>query len=761
MKRLFSKGTRQMEVSLDGICSSSLERLVALEPLDSGSAAVFIRDGDSVSRREIPFRPFLLLSSPALLNGMGGEFEVKRLEGDAPFAFLASFPDSFQYEAALKRLKESTGMTSSSPNAPYKAFGDLCQQALVALKARLFRGMGFPELRRMQFDIETLVTPPYEFPNAAREGDAIFLISLSDSTGWEKSLSIEGRTEKELLQDFVNCVRERDPDVLEGHNVFRFDLPYIEARAKRHKVKLVLGRDGSTFSKRNSRFSAAERTVNYTRYEVFGRHMVDTLHLVQLYDVSHRDLDGYGLKSVARHFGVASPDRVYIEGAEIAKAWEADKAKVAAYSLDDVREARAISALLSPSFFYQAQIVPLSYQNCVVRGNATRIDALLVASYLDKGHSVPVPEQGRAFAGALTKAFHSGVFDNVWHCDVRSLYPSIILAGGWSPSRDPLGVFKSHLKTLRDFRLFAKDARKSAATQERRDYFDSLQATFKILINSFYGYLGFEQGSFNDYAMAEGVTAKGREILSSMLAFLEGAGAKVIEMDTDGIYFQPPQGSTTDSLEKALQAKLPDGIDIELDATYKAMFCYKSKNYALLKEGGEVAITGAALKSRGLEPFQRDYMEEAIAILLRKDFAALEALSERYRKAIAGRSLPLHSLAKSENLADSLDTYRRKMSSGEGRRSAAYELALRSGRDYRQGDQVSFYITGLKKKVSVVDNSRLLSDAPAQRDENVEYYLDKLEELRKKFSVFSSGEEPAPSPENSLGLVFDEPESET
>ena len=39
--------------------------------------------------------------------------------------------------------------------------------------------------------------------------------------------------------------RERDPDVLEGHNIFRFDLEYLEARARRHRVTLGWGRDGS------------------------------------------------------------------------------------------------------------------------------------------------------------------------------------------------------------------------------------------------------------------------------------------------------------------------------------------------------------------------------------------------------------------------------------------------------------------------------------------------------------------------------------
>ncbi|MBO5202531.1 MAG: hypothetical protein J6C30_07365, partial [Lentisphaeria bacterium] len=100
---------------------------------------------------------------------------------------------------------------------------------------------------------------------------------------------------------------------------------------------------------------------------------------------------------------------------------------------------------------------------------------------------------------------------------------------------------------------------------------------------------------------------------------------------------------------------------------------------------------------------------------------------------------PLAMLAKSETLSDSLDTYTRKMASGSGRRSAAYELAVKSGKEYRAGDQVTFYITGNKKNIAVVDGAKLLSDGDNQaRDENVPYYLAKLDELRKKFEPFTA-----------------------
>jgi len=724
-------------MKLEKIANSRICRIVGAEPVGDGGACVFIRDGDSVRSETIDFRPFILLKSESILDGFAKKFEIEKLSGSAPLAFLARFKSKADYEDALKFLSSVTGFSPSSPSAPYRVISDLTTQLFISESFRLFSDMRFPDIRRMQFDIETVCTEGFDFPNPEREGDGIIIISMTDSTGWESRSSAENMSEKELLQEFVNTVKERDPDVLEGYNIFRFDLPFIEERAKRHKVKLGLGRDNSPMKKRNSRFSAAERTINYTRYDIYGRHIVDIYYLVQLYDVTHRNLDGYGLKEVAKHFGVAPKDRTYIDGREISKAWQNDRTRLLAYALDDARETRAVSDILSPSFFYQAQLVPMKYQDCAVRGNATRIDAILTAHYISMTESIPLPENGVPFTGALTKAFHSGVFENVWHCDVRSLYPSIILSCNLCPKRDTLGIFTKFLKTLREFRLEAKDAERSAETPAMKDYYNSLQTTFKILINSFYGYLGFSQGTFNDFAMAAEVTAKGRKILSSMLDFLNSQGAKVIEMDTDGIYFQPPPDqNSTSEMEKKIQSVLPPGIEVELDSTCKAMFCYKSKNYALLSDNGEISVTGAALKSRGLEPFQRDYIRQIIYLVLNEKFSEVNTFTEKYRQMINERAFPLEKLAKTETLSDSVEVYSKKISAGGGRRSAAYELAAASKRDYRRGDQVSFYVTGTKKNVSIFDNSRLLADAPPQRDENINYYLAKLDELYNKFSDF-------------------------
>ena len=727
-----------VKLGLSALVPSERERVVAAEPEREGTATLFARDADGcIVRENVPFRPWLLVSGEGLAESVPGAEDRVVLDGDGVLNVRVHFPDQSSYYDACTYLRETTGYSASSPLSPYRVVSDLQQQLLSLLPVRLFRSMTFEELLRLQLDIETLTTPGYDFPNAEREEDAIVIIAMCDSSGWECCLSGRQMDEPEMLREMVRLIQERDPDVLEGHNLFNFDLPFIETRCKRHGVKLALGRDGRLAKGRSSRFTAGDRQSTYRRYDVFGRHVIDTFHLVQLYDVIHRDLDSYGLKSVAKYFGVASEQRTYVEPEDIGELYRRDPDKLCAYSLDDVRETDAVSRVLSPSYFYQAQLVPYSYQNCVTRGNASRIDAMLVAAYLCAGQAIPRPQASRAFRGGLTESLRTGVFKNVWHVDVRSLYPSIIISNELSPRSDSLNVFRTFLAELRRFRLEAKDAAQSAPAAEREHY-ETLQGSFKVLINSFYGYAGFAQGTFNDYDLAEAVTARGRDILTRMLEFLEGEGALVIEMDTDGIYFVPPGGVTeTEVMESRVQAVLPEGIEVDLDTTYEVMLGYKSKNYALLDHDGKVSITGAGLKSRGLEPFQRRYIRELVALLLKGKPDEAQALYERYAVDIHDHKLPLSDFAKRETLSTTPKAYLEKLEAKKTRRSAAYELVLQAAREYKQGDQVSFYVTGDKARVAVADAAKLLADAePGVRDENVPYYLHKLEQLHRKFAEF-------------------------
>ena len=87
-----------------------------------------------------------------------------------------------------------------------------------------------------------------------------------------------------MIAEMVRIVRERDPDIIEGHNLFRFDLEYLEARAQRHRIDLGLGRDGRGMRVRPSRMQIAERVIAYRRYDIYGRSIVDTWLLAQHYE---------------------------------------------------------------------------------------------------------------------------------------------------------------------------------------------------------------------------------------------------------------------------------------------------------------------------------------------------------------------------------------------------------------------------------------------------------------------------------------------
>ena len=711
--------------------------LIALQLSPGGDEMrLTVRRGEETVVETEAFEPFIV-AAESVCPECPVACEVTPLDGQGELDRLLTFGTWADCLKGKDWLAKSSGAAPSSPKAKYFILNDPVQQHLVRTGRTSFLGMQFEDLRRMQIDIECITTEGYEFCNPEREGDRIVAIAFSDSSGWVEVLSGVELDEKSMLQRMVEIVRARDPDVIEGHNIFNFDLRYIFARARRHRVKMALGRDGSVPRVRPSRMSVGERTMSYDRCEIVGRHVVDTLHLVHAYDITHRSLGGYGLKEVAVHFGLAAADRTYIEGSQISATWRTDPARVMRYVTDDVTETRGLSNLLSQSGFLQAQMLPFNYQNVCVRGNATKIDALLVREYLRRRHALPCPDMVRQFAGGYTDMFVEGVVTNVHHCDVRSLYPSLMITRELVPRHDELGVFVSLLADLRTFRLEAKGKMGAAKTAAERNHYDALQTTFKVLINSFYGYLGFSQARFSDFDRAEQVTADGRALLREMIDWLNKHGARPVEIDTDGIYFVPPAAETQTQREEfraAFAASLPAGIEVEFDGEYKAMYSYKMKNYALLTHAGEMIVKGAALKSRGLEPFQRDFLRESIRLRLVDDEAAIGVLRAEYAKAIVNREWPIERFAKTEMLQDAPSTYAAKRDTGKRARSAAYELALQSGRDYQAGDQVSYYVTGSKKSVAVHEAARLVSEwEPQTRDENVPYYLAKLEALHKKF----------------------------
>jgi DNA polymerase I len=696
-------------------------RIVAIELGETGTVRVHRReiDGSTVVDVE-PFHPFVWADSDVVDLGI----ETEKLQSDLKFGWLITV-DSWKELIALRNGLKSAGRD-------FFAFTDPVQHYLTATGRSLFKDLPFEELKRVQLEVLSVA-------GVADLGDHVMSIALSDNTGWEELIVVDPNnveeSERSALKRLTALIKQRDPDVIEGHNLFRSDLPYLVARAKKLKTKLDWGRSGGFLRSRPSRLQIAEKTIDYPKFTIDGRHFVDTFLLAQFYDVGMRSLAGFERADVARHFDLCDSEEISaLAGKELQRAYLGDSEMFRRRALCGVRETRALSDLLSPSYFIQAQIFPYNYQDVIVRGNATRINALFLREYFRQRHSIPELPIVRAFEGGYTDIFFTGVARDVWHCDIASLYPSVMLQFDCFPATDQLQIFRHLLTDLRTFRLEAKAKMRAEKDGAKQHHLQALQNTFKILLNSFYGYLGFAQGHFADFDAAARVTQIGRDLLKKMIDWLNTRGAQVIEVDTDGIYFVPPQKIDVDDLQKDLAKELPPGIDVEIDEQFDAMFSYKAKNYALLTKDGDVIIKGGALKSRGLEKFQRVFLQEMIKLIMEGKPEAITDLQNEFEKKIRNREWKIDMLMKTDTLQDSLDKYRAKIAGSARNRAAAYELALASGRNYKPGDQVSYYIKATPKKVAAYEAAKLASEFdPQNRDENVDYYVAKLDELVKKF----------------------------
>ncbi|MCB1453990.1 MAG: ribonuclease H-like domain-containing protein, partial [Rhizobiaceae bacterium] len=614
-------------------------------------------------------------------------------------------------------------------------------QFLLQSRARLYADLNFSDLRRCQLDIET-ASADGGFSDARNPGDRVLAIGLRQG-GENRLLVLREETEaaeKLLLEELNAALAEFDPDVIEGHNIFKFDFDYLRQRCKRHKVPCAWGRFGQSASFRNSRLKVAERWVDFPRCDLPGRAVIDTYLLVQLYDITTRELSSYGLKDVAVYFGVTEEDsveRTYIAGNQIATAYREDRERFCAYLADDLRETAGVADVLLPTYFEQAKAFPLTLQEATLRGTSTKVDLLFLEEYYHARQACPLPVEIAPFEGGYTKSFREGVFQHVLHFDVASLYPSLLLAMGRNPRNDSLGVFIPLLTKLREYRLKYKVLARTAETEALRAEYSARQSAFKILINSFYGYLGFSGARFGDGELAAEVTRQGRELLQKLIEAFEGIGCTPLEADTDGIYLSSEKYfADPASLLEQMKGVLPAGIELEFDGSYRAMFCYKAKNYALY-DGQKITLKGSALRSRGIEPFLKKLSDQLIRYLLGADPVRPETLLADYRERIADGTMAVPDLAKSEILSQNPDAYEHHIAAGGKPRRASAEVALRLDPRPRMGDRVSYYILPREKgQTSDWQRARPLSEFDAQTAPyDPKYYLKKLDDWQERYAT--------------------------
>src|SRR5262249_11304628 len=152
-----------------------------------------------------------------------GLLDIEPLAGAGELRWRARFASWAEALSARDACRAKTGLAPDLPSAPYRFVPDAVQQYLLTSRRTSFGGMRFGDLRRMALDIEVLTGESGEFPSPARAADRIGAVALADSTGFRHVVRGDRLDEPALLEETSRIIRERDPDTIEGHNIFRFD----------------------------------------------------------------------------------------------------------------------------------------------------------------------------------------------------------------------------------------------------------------------------------------------------------------------------------------------------------------------------------------------------------------------------------------------------------------------------------------------------------------------------------------------------------
>jgi DNA polymerase elongation subunit (family B) len=558
--------------------------------------------------------------------------KFKKLKGNSHYKYIRTFSDREEYNK-MRGIYRKQDI--------YVVYDDVEAQ-MISKGLTLFKGLKLQDVSVLSFDIEGA--------GLARHKDSkVFVIT--------NTYRVNGNTETkqfrednysdmgEMIEDWCNWVREIDPTIITGHNLFGYDLDYMNHVASLYGKKLLLGRDGSEakFNKKPKNYRVdGSQTWEYKNCKIYGRHVIDGMFLAVKYDIG-RNFPSWGLKPIAEHLGIVAEDRQFYDASKIGTNWYdlVEREKIVQYCIDDGNDSLGLYDIMVPSFFYMCQSIPKSFQTIINSASGAWLNTIMVRSYLQDFHSVPKANEPQKVSGGISFG-RPGVHDNVFKIDIKSMYPSIMRE--WqvnSPSKDPNNNFFKMVEHFTIKRFEQKGEYKKTGDK----YYDDLQASSKIFINSCYGMMGTSGLNFNSFENADYVTGMGRQIIRETMKWATGEdigywwegydfekdrkyeGKVTVDLsnhhnfvmvnaDTDSISFRKRDGSEfsqeeTENLIEEINELLPTLIEYEDDGYFDRVVVVKAKNY-VLKSGDKIKYKGSSLTDTKKEPALREMLREII-----------------------------------------------------------------------------------------------------------------------------------------------------
>lgn len=558
-------------------------------------------------------------------------------------------------------LENSWDKNKWTPRSPEEGF-------MLLNGVTYFKGMKVEDVSLLSIDIEAQGFDP------EAEDAIIGLVSCTfrkDGAYSRKMFDIVEYDfdEQRMTKELSEYVREVNPDIIIGHNILSYDLPYL------NRGTLEFGRDGSEVKfaeKPSKKRKDGSQSYEYYNANIHGREIVDTLFLSITYDVG-RNFPSYGLKAIEKYLEIAEDDRIewnfnkfkvkdMIDGVksrdqEMIDKWQEFKK----YCSQDSDSPILLFDIMAPSFFYLNQCVPKTLQQMVNEATGSQIDSVMIRSYLQDRNSIPKTTQREKFEGAISMGI-PGIYDNVRKVDVASLYPSIMLQYDiYDKVKDPEKHMPTILNYFRDERL----KNKKLAKETKDKYYDDLQGSQKIFINSLYGFMGAGYLLYNYPHGASEVTRHGREILQTGVKWAtghelekvvknvvnegtaeetikyewilgkklqEGKGYTLVNVDTDSFSYTDgtkPSDSHFQNEIDELNSLYPKMIVWEDDGIFDKLIVVKAKNY-IMKVGDKVKYKGSSILDQKKEPALVEYLYESIGEIIDKN--RIEALQQIYNR---------------------------------------------------------------------------------------------------------------------------------
>jgi DNA polymerase elongation subunit (family B) len=463
-----------------------------------------------------------------LVNSTKIDDTFTELEGDLHFKYIKTTQNFNVWLGARNKLRSSWSVWNEK------------EAALIYNGITYFKGMELNDVSVLSFDIES-----YGLLTFKKKETYMISCTLWKNGTLTRKLFSEDELggEKEMLLKFCEWVREVDPSIITGWNIYGYDFPYIDACAKRLGIELRLGRDDSKLfvDKKDSKFRYdGANDWTYKQCKIYGREIIDCMFLAVRYDIGRKFKNwklkvvteqlyeevlakvekGQELNEVEKRIYDCNQNRTFYDAGTIRDNWHIpeEREKIKKYGIDDGDDALNFFHLAVPAFFYLNQKVPKPFCDMINKATGSQINSLMVRAYLQEGHSLPQASPAVDYEGAISFGV-PGVYKNLVHLDLLALYPSIIMEYKIEDkAKDPF----SYMLKLVDYVFNERYRHKKIANSTGSKYDRDMEQSLKIMANSIYGFLGAQGLLFNSPKCAAEVTRRGRDILSQGIMWATG-----------------------------------------------------------------------------------------------------------------------------------------------------------------------------------------------------------------------------------------------